>query len=1073
MPAHPHDGSGHPAMTRESTPIFRKILSRDDTAEMWLTSLGVRDAKRGCRDLRDLASRVTTDEVLESLLTSLDGLLDQCPDPGMALTNLDRFTSASPDPSHELTELARDRSRLGVAISLFSTSQHFSEQMIRDPSLLDWLRGRVARRDLDTLIADLWNALSTTEDDAAARLAIRRHHHREMLRIGYNDIVRGLPLEVTILDLSHLADSCVEASVRLARRHAVERHGEPRDSGGKTVGFVVLALGKLGGAELNYSSDIDLIFLYDDDGMTDGPRPLSNAEFFARMGGEIVRLLADHTPMRQAYRVDIRLRPEGDQGPLARSLRSTIEYYETSGRTWERQALIKCRPIAGDLELGRRFVELIDPFVYRRYLSVAEISEIKAMKRRIERRAIQTQSDGLEVKTGRGGIRDVEFVVQFLQLLHGGTYREVRHSSTLIGLQRLEAVGCLTLEERDIMEGTYRFLRKVEHRLQTMFDLQTHLMPTDPEALRSLAVRMGYPPASAWEDRTGPAERFLADYRAKTEWNRKILNHLLHDAFRDEGEAAEADPAVDLILDPLASPERVASALAAYPFRDRAAAYQNLLALAHEDFEFLSQARCRHFFAAVVGRLLQEVALAPDPDLALANLEKVSASLGAKAILWELFNFNPASLNLYVRLCAGSPFLSEILINNPGMIDDLMDSLVIDQAQSGAAIRAELSALCKGAEDLGPILLSFRNKEWIRIGARDILGREPIRDVTRELADVAEAIISQVARDDWERQTKRHGIPRLADGRRAGWAVLGLGSLGGRELNYHSDIDLVFVHEGDGWAEGPSGKVSNEQFFNELVRSIFKALNDHTERGVLYSVDMRLRPHGSSGPLVIPLEAFRSYYQDVSRTWERLALTRARVVHASGEFGKVVTDAIREQLCVPVDPELFRHEAVSMRKRLEESRGKRDLKRGSGGQADIEFIVQFLQWIHATPQAPEVLKTNVWDALNALWKAGILSKTAYQELRACYDFQRGLESRLRMLHNRSAADLPEEAVDRLRLARGLHYDQTDPAEAVAALQNDILTHAQQTRSWFDRLLRVEQGSSWNQKPNENAENRTL
>jgi glutamate-ammonia-ligase adenylyltransferase len=257
-----------------------------------------------------------------------------------------------------------------------------------------------------------------------------------------------------------------------------------------------------------------------------------------------------------------------------------------------------------------------------------------------------------------------------------------------------------------------------------------------------------------------------------------------------------------------------------------------------------------------------------------------------------------------------------------------------------------------------------------------------------------------------------------------------------------------------------------------MVRSIFKTLNDHTERGVLYSVDMRLRPHGSSGPLVIPLEAFRSYYQDVSRTWERLALTRARVVHASGEFGKIVADTIREQLCVPVDPELFCREAVTMRKRLEESRGKHDLKRGSGGQADIEFIVQFLQWIHATPQAPEVLKTNVWEALNSLRKAGILSKTAHHELRACYDFQRGLESRLRMLHNRSTVDLPEEAVDRLRLARGMHYDQPDPTEAVAALQRDILTFAQQTRSWFDRLLRVNQDSSQDHHPIENSETRT-
>ena len=1073
MPAHPYDGSGQPVTAQDSTPVFRSILDRPEAAEMWLTSLGVRDAKRGRRDLRDLARHAPSHDALESLLTSLDGLLAQCPDPGMALTNLERFISASSDPVRMAADLAHDPRRLDVLIALFSTSQHFSEQMIRDPSLLDWLRGRAARRDRDALTADLWNALAMTEDDATARLVIRRHHHREMLRIGYNDIVRGLPLEITILDLSHLADSCVEGAARLARKHAVERHGEPRDASGKAAGFTVLALGKLGGAELNYSSDIDLIFLYEDDGSTDGPRRVSNAEFFARMGGEIVRLLADHTPLGHAYRVDMRLRPEGAQGPLARSLKSTIGYYETSGQTWERQALIKCRPVAGDPELGRRFLDVIAPFVYRRYLTASEIGEIKAMKRRIEGRTLHGSTGGIEVKTGHGGIRDVEFVVQFLQLLHGGTYPEVRHPGTLVGLQRLEEVGCLTHEERGIMEETYRFLRKVEHRLQTMFDLQTHLMPTDPEALRTLAIRLGYPPASPWEDRTGPADRLLADYRAKTEWNRKILNHSLHDAFLDDGEAA-AEPVVDLILDPSRTPEAIAAALAPYPFRDRETAYQNLLALAHEDFEFLSQARCRHFFAAIVVRLLHEVRQTPDPDLALTNLEKVSASLGAKAVLWELFNFNPPSLRLYVRLCAGSQFLSDILINNPGMIDELMDSLLIDRRQTATAIRAELAALCKGAEDLGPILMSFRNKEWIRIGTRDILGREPVRDVTRELADVADAIVAQVARTCWDRQIRKHGIPRLPDGRRARWAVLALGKLGGRELNYHGDVDLVFIHEGDGQAECADGRIFNEQFFTELVRSVLRALGDHTERGVLYSVDTRLRPHGSSGPLTIPLESFRSYYQDVSKTWERMALTRARVVHAPGDFGKVVTDAIREQLAAPVDGELFRHEALAMRKRLEASRGKRDIKRGLGGQADIEFIVQFLQWIHATPETPELLKTNVWDALDALRKAGFLCRTAHQELRASYDFQRGLEGRLRMLHNRNATDLPEDAGELLRLARGLHYNQANPDEAVQALNSDIIGFTQRTRAWFDRLLRVDQDqdATGRRPSHENTETRT-
>ncbi len=844
------------------------LLAEPTAARLWLEGLGVRDADKGYRDLRDLAASGVSTEAFAGLLEQLGVLLPQCPDPGMALTNLERFASAGASGVVALAKLHANPRTTDVLIQIFSTSQYFSELIIRDPDVLDWLRSRADRRDRATLIEDLWDELTTAPSDEAQRSAIRRLRHREMLRIGYNDIVRGLPLELTTLDLSSLADACVEGAYRLAKSRAEARHGRPISQDGRPSRFVVLALGKLGGDELNYSSDIDLIFLYDQEGQTAGARPLSNAEFFARMGGDIVRLLSDFTAMGQAYRVDMRLRPEGDQGPLARSLATTLGYYETSGRTWERQALIKCRPIAGDMTLGRDFLAAITPFVYRRYLGAAEIGEIKAMKRRIEARTTAEGGDDREVKTGRGGIRDVEFVVQFLQLLHGGGDPTVRHSNTLMAISQLEKMGCLSPEERGVMEDTYRFLRRVEHRLQTMFDRQTHQMPGDPEGLRTLAIRMGYPPASPWEDRAGPAQRFLSDYRAKTDLNRRILNHLLHDAFVGDG---AADPVVDLVLDPHPSREQIVHVLGRYPFRDVPTAYANLMALAREDIPFLSRARCRHFLAAIAPRLMAAVAKAPDPDMALTNLEKVSASLGAKAILWELFSFNPPSLRLYVELCATSQFLCEVLINNPGMIDDLMDSLVVDRSQGSAAIREELAFLCRGAEDLSPILQGFRNSEWVRIGVRDILSREPVRDVTRELADVAEAIVGQVARDQWRRRMKKCGAPRReADGRRARWAILGLGKLGGREMNYHSDLDLIFLYDADGETRGGPSPVRNDRFFAELAQRVIKELGGST--GTLYRVDTRLRPHGNAGPLAVTLDTFRHYFRHSAATWERLAL---------------------------------------------------------------------------------------------------------------------------------------------------------------------------------------------------------
>jgi len=1026
---------------------FRTILADPATTRLWLGGLGVRDTDRAARDLGDLARRADSAADMHRLALRLDALLPRCPDPGMALANLERFVAACALPGEMIVRLSESARTTEILTQLFSTSQHLSEMMTRDPTLLDWLRWGAERLDRDALIFDLMAALGAAADEGEQRIVLRRFRQRETLRIGYSDIVRGLPLELTTLDLSVLAEACTEAACRIAREKVEARHGAPAGRDGRPARFVVLALGKLGGQELNYSSDIDLIFLYDLDGQTTGPRAVSNAEFFARMGGEIVRLLSDHTALGMAYRVDMRLRPEGDQGALARSLSATLGYYETSGRTWERQALIKCRPVAGDLDLGRTFLGEITPFVYRRYLSAAEIGEIKAMKRRIEQRTLSAGTAEVEVKTGHGGIRDVEFVVQFLQLLHGGPYPEVRHQNTLTALSRLEQVGCLTPEERGIMEDTYRFLRKVEHRLQIMFDRQTHQMPRDLEEQRILAVRTGYPPASAWEDRTGPAQRFLNDYRAKTDLNRRILNHLLHDAFRDDT-GATADPAVDLVLDPDPSPEQVASVLGHYPFRDRPTAYQNLLALAREDIPFLSQARCRHFLAAIAPRLLQAVSRAPDPDMALTNLEKVSASLGAKAILWELFSLNPPTLRLYVELCATSQFISEILINNPGMIDDLMDSLVVDRGQPAPAIKAELAELCKGAEDLTPILLSFRNKEWVRIGTRDILGRDPIREVTRELADVAEAVVSQVARAQWRDRAARYGTPRRArDGQRARWAILGLGKLGGRELNYHSDLDLVFLLEEEGATEGGERSVPNEQFLTEVVRRLLKAMSGGHAGAPIYAVDTRLRPHGASGPLVVTLDAWRDYFRGPAQVWERLALTRARVLFSTGGFGRTVTAAVRQALAAPVPPRDLARDVLGMRRKLEEAHARNDLKRGSGGLADIEFLVHYLQLAYAA-DFPDVLRPNLWDALDALRHAGLIAADVHADLTEAYDFWRTVESRLRIVHNRSGADLPENPEELARLARRMNYGEPDPRASADAFRADSARHAARTRSLF-------------------------
>src|SRR5262249_16143486 len=365
------------------------------------------------------------------------------------------------------------------------------------------------------------------------------------------------------------------------------------------------------------------------------------------------------------------------------------------------------------------------------------------------------------------------------------------------------------------------------------------------------------------------------------------------------------EPESDLILDTLPDPETIRAILGRYPFRDVQGAYYNLSQLAQEAVPFLSTRRCRQFLASIAPRLLRALAETPDPDMALVNLEKVTASLGAKAVLWELFSFNPPSLKLYVDLCAWSQFLSEILINNPGMIDELLDSLVLNQPRTAEQLRQELTDLCRGAADPEPILHSFQDKELLRIGVRDILGKDTIQATTAALSDLAETILVQIGALQQPVLGKRFGVPYLADGPRAGqpsrFALLALGKLGGREMSYHSDLDLILVYEGDGQTGPPAGAsrferyelTSNFHFFTELAQRIIKATSYLGPMGRLYQVDMRLRPTGKSGSLVIPLLEFRRNYDEGgAQLWERQSLTRARVVHGNAEFGAEVMASV-------------------------------------------------------------------------------------------------------------------------------------------------------------------------------------
>jgi glutamate-ammonia-ligase adenylyltransferase len=671
------------------------------------------------------------------------------------------------------------------------------------------------------------------------------------------------------------------------------------------------------------------------------------------------------------------------------------------------------------------------------------------------------------VKTGRGGIRDIEFVIQFLQLLNGGDLPEVRTGNTLEALARLERAGCLSSLERSILEENYTFLRQIEHRLQIMLDLQTHLLPADHGELDKLALRMGYTAAGERSAR----EVFLHDYRGKTELNRKILDHLLHDAFSDD---RQTQAEVDLVLDPDPPPERIAEVLGKYRFRDVGQAYRNLMSLGEERIRFLSTRRCRHFLAAIAPQLLSAIAETADPDSTLVNLDQVSGSLGGKGVLWELFRFNPPSLRLYVELCAYSPYLSGILTSNPGMIDSLMDSLVLDKLPTREGLGRALAELCRAAEDPDPILQSFKNDQQLCVGVRDILGKDDVQATTGALSDVAESCLAMIA--EWEEQRlvarfgrprcSAHGTPRAPRGGIAvtrsvtstlpcEMAVLALGKFGGREMNYHSDLDVIFLYEADGQtvADAAAQQVTtNQHFFSELAQRIVKAASRQSAYGRLYEVDARLRPTGRSGTLATTLDEFVRYFHGGGgQLWERLALCKARVVYGSPRMARAVMAAVA---AAALDHP-WRRENVAeirrMRQRLEDTVvASGDLKRGPGGIVDIEFLVQMLQLKHAGGD-PRLRVSNTLAALGELHRAGLLAADDFEFFDRSYRLLRTIEGRLRLMNSTARDQLPDDPVELTKLAHLLHHSSS------AALLSDYETATREIRRRFERILDAERG----------------
>lgn len=1002
-------------------------------SEQWISNaiskLNFDDPRAAERTLQQILEFGVPFDLVEHFVGQLQRLLARFDEPDRILTNVIRFLEASRSPQAWLGLFEREEDALATLLRLFSTSQYMADLLINDSGAFDLVRvtdGQPVEPSVlkDEIVAEV----SSVTDIKSVQRILRGYRHRETLRIAYGDFINGQSIDTVTGQLSGLADAIIEAAVVGAQAELAKRRPAPSQPDGSPVRFSVIALGKLGGQELNYSSDIDLVFIRE----TLRPAPrwekskdshATTDDYFQRLGQSIIKLLNDSTPHGIAYRVDMRLRPHGKNGPLVTDYRQAVSYYDTMGRTWERQAYVKARAIAGDLTLGQELIEDLQPWIFRRYLMRADITGLVALKRRIEQRAIRAGDNERNVKLGHGGIRDIEYVIQFLQLLHGADQPDVRCTGTLEAIRLLQTAGCITASEQTILQENYRYLRTIEHHLQIMFDRKTHTLPEDPLPFDRLAARIEHGSGTVAE----AGLRLREQLAQRTRQNRQVLDHLLQDAFSETGFeiGSVACAESDLLLNPEPSLEEMTTALQPYGFADCAAAYRHFQELAVETIPFLSTRRSRHFLAAIAPKLLAAISKTPSPDATLISLANVSASLGGKAVLWELFSVNPPSMELCLRLCATSPYLTSILTSNPGMMDELLDSLMLDSLPSHDEMTAALDELCRGAVEIAPMLHSFKNSMHLRVGVRDILGKSTIAETHAALSDIAEVCMEQVIHNEFHRLVHRLGVPtRITPSgaeEAAELVVLAVGKLGGREPNYHSDLDVIFLFDGEGATKSlvPNRRfepTTNRHFFNQLCQRVIHAVTRVGTTGRLYELDVRLRPLGRSGQLAISIDDLRHYFEsEGGQIWERQALCKARPIWGSQSARAQATQCVRDVLADTHWRAEYAQQIYNHRMELQHGANEDNLKRGVGGTMDVEFVVQLLQLANWKSQ-PQVLIPGTLEAIDRLRAASLLQPSVAERLHQNYQFLRSIESGIRLMDLSGRHELPKDHASLQRLA---------------------------------------------------------
>ena len=873
---------------------------------------------------------------------------------------------------------------------------------------------------------------------AALQAELRRYRRRELARIGGRDLLALARVDDTLREITALAEAVVDTAVTCVRARLAAEWGDPRGDDGAPVPFVVLGMGKLGGRELNYSSDVDLVYLYAQDGELTSGRTFG--EFFTRLGNETTRALGEVTSDGLCFRVDLRLRPGGGEGPVAVALPAALSYYETWGQTWERAVWLKARPVAGDAPLGESLIAELEPFVYRRYLDFGTIEDLKAMKRRVDDSLRDLEAARRDVKLGRGGIREVEFFVQAQQLVHGGKDGRLRVRGTLEALDALARAGYVDAALAARLADAYRFLRDVEHKVQIVQERQTHLIPNQVGEMLALARRVGF----RGPDAVATFWRVHAEHTGAV---RGAFDGLFHAA--EERRRREEQPELTALVDDLEHEEDARRRLTSLGFRDVDRAYRELRLLRDGPLHARASARRRQALATLAPALLGEIARSAAPERALGHMATFISTVGARTSYLHLLLENPGVLRLLVRLFASSQFLATFFLRHPELLDSLVRADLVRILRPRDEMAAELEARLAATSDLETALdglRRFRHEEFLRIGVHDIEGTLTPDEVAAQLTALAETTLTAalgIARREVLARTAAPPEPATES-----LVVLGMGKLGSADLDYASDLDLIFIYD-PGTAGCWENPLPAHEFFTRIAQRTISALATPTREGIAYRIDTRLRPSGNQGPLVSPVAAFEAYHAESAQVWERQALIRARPVAGP--------PPLRDRLGAVVDRFVYGRglepgeaaEIGRMRERIARERGgDANIKTGRGGLVDVEFLVQMLQ-LRYGHEYPALRTRHTADAIAVLEGERLLAPNDAAALASGYAFLRAVASRLRLERDQPVEELDDAPEALLALARRLGY-AGDDATAVTRLRADHARHRAAIRAVYDR-----------------------